>query len=79
MANKHDPHYLDMNIQPYEVFRSMGILKEYLAAAAVKYIMRAGLKNADDPIASALEDIDKAISVLEDLQTEIRKKQEVPF
>ena len=79
MSERHDFHYVNMDIQPYAVFRSMGILKEYLVAAALKYIMRADAKNPDDPRTEWLISINKAIAVLEDLKRELINESEVPF
>lgn len=77
--SRHDKHYAQMDIQPYEVYRSMGILKEYLVAAALKYIIRAGTKNPDDPKTEWVLDLDKAITVLQDLKAELFKESEDAF
>jgi hypothetical protein len=54
--------------------RQMGILEEYLLAAAIKYLMRAGRKKEGAQFV-ALTDLQKAASVLDDLLAEM----EVPF
>ena len=64
---RYSQHYEDMAVQPYAVMRSMGILPEYLMAAAIKYIMRNDSKEADHPN----ENILKAIAVLTDLLAEL--------
>lgn len=75
----HSDHYKSMDLQPYAVMRSMGILKEYLQAAAIKYIMRQGAKNPDDPKIEWLNDIEKAISVLNSLHAELLTESEGPL
>jgi hypothetical protein len=71
---RHNKHYEQMPIQPYAVMRQMGILEEYLLAAAIKYLMRAGRKKEGAQFV-ALTDLQKAASVLDDLLAEM----EVPF
>ena len=68
---RHSDHYEQMPIQPYAIMRQMGILPEYLLAAAIKYIMRHGVKETENQN----ENIHKAITVLTDYLAET----EVPF
>ena len=50
-------HYLKMDVQPFDVYRSMGILPEALTAKVIKYMMRAGARIPRDKY---LEDLRKA-------------------
>ncbi len=74
-------HYKNMKIEPYDVMRAEGCLKEYLKGAAIKYIMRAG-KKYDEGITqeqAAVYDLEKAKDTLHTLIMEIEKEIEVPF
>ena len=53
-------HYKDMKIEPFEVFQSMGMLREYCMCAALKYIMRnqeGDLDKAEHCLEVALEEL----------------------
>ena len=68
---RHSKHYEVMNIQPYVIMRQLDILEPYLLATAIKYLMRFGSKNPDDPELEAQMDVQKAIAVLTDLISEM--------
>ena len=68
-----EEHYEKMTLQPYDVMRTLGILKPYLQGAALKYLMRAGRKDGtpkEQDLAKAQDSIDALIRAIED---------EVPF
>ena len=67
--------YQTMPVQPFDVMRGIEILKEYLAGAAIKYIMRAETKDQQ----GAIQDLRKAEDCIRILIKEIKHEQEVPF
>jgi hypothetical protein len=71
MLPRNDEHYANLTIQPYDVMREAGYLKEYLLGAAIKYVMRAGRKGPPE------QDIEKAVAVLQDLRNELDKELSV--
>lgn len=68
-------HYAKMKLQPYDVMRANGVLKDYLWSAAVKYLLRAGKKKE----VPAEEDLCKAGDCISELIRELEKEEEVPF
>lgn len=63
-------HYNDMDIQPFEVFHSMGMLWEYCITASIKYLMRGPSRDTREEcrkdIVKAIHCAQKALEVFDE-------------
>ena len=63
-------HYLDMAIQPWDVFSSMHMLWEHNLTTAIKYVMRAPTQDLKEKcredLVKAMHEIQSAVEVLDE-------------